>query len=247
MPPESDSRNHGDHGPGPNGGEEHINGKSVVSCKPATNEDGDTWTAEIRQEGGAGEGEDGSDEADAGGVAAGEGEVVDRNDGAVLGVVGVGGAGSADEEFEEGDEEEVEEGAEDEGEEEVAAERGGGGSGKVEGEGDGEEEAEVRQKLQEAEEGTWSDGAGQGVDVEGDCVVEVVDAAEQRWRSRRGFGGFMALAHRSCSGSYPRQLGVTEGSNESKTVSQVIKDAVFRVSAILSFPYGLLEVKKEKK
>lgn len=48
MPPESDSRNHGDHGPGPNGGEEHINGKSVVSCKPATNEDGDTWTAEIR-------------------------------------------------------------------------------------------------------------------------------------------------------------------------------------------------------
>lgn len=131
MPPESDSGNDGDHGPGPSGGEEQINGESVVSCKPATNEDCDTWTAEIREEWVSGEGEDGGDEADAGGVAAREGKVVDRNDGVVLGVICVGGAGSADEEFEESDKEEVKEGAEEEGKEEVGPESGGGGGGEV--------------------------------------------------------------------------------------------------------------------
>lgn len=64
-------------------------------------------------------------------MAAREGKVVDRNDGVVLGVICVGGAGSADEEFEESDKEEVKEGAEEEGKEEVGPESGGGGGGEV--------------------------------------------------------------------------------------------------------------------
>jgi len=147
MPPESDARNYSGRGPSPNGRDENINGEGLVSAEPAMHEEGDTWMVEIGEERGAGEGEDGSDEADPGRVTAGKGEVVDGDDGVVLGVVGVGGAGSADEEFDEGDEDKVDKGAEELGKEEVGAERGGGGSGEEKGEGYWEEESEVRQKL----------------------------------------------------------------------------------------------------
>lgn len=91
----------------------------------------------------AGEEKDGGDEGDPGGVAAGEGEVIEGNDGVVVVVGGVGRARSASEGFDEADEDEVEEGAEDEREEEVGAERGGRRGGEEEGECDGEEEAEI--------------------------------------------------------------------------------------------------------
>ncbi|QHO49532.1 uncharacterized protein DS421_1g14780 [Arachis hypogaea] len=119
-----------------------------------------------------GEREDRGDEEDPGGVAAGEGEMVDGNDGVVVAVVGVGRTGSAHDEFEESDEDEVKEGAESEGEEEVAAERGGVRTGKEECDGDGEEEAEVGEELEEAEKWAWGEGFCEVVDVERDGGVE---------------------------------------------------------------------------
>ncbi|QCD81264.1 hypothetical protein DEO72_LG2g1589 [Vigna unguiculata] len=111
MPPESDARNYSGHGPSPDGRDENINGEGLVSPEPAIHEEGHSRMVEIGEERGAGEGDDGSDEADPGRVTAREGEVIDGDDGVVLGVVGVGGAGSADEEFDEGDEKEVNKGA----------------------------------------------------------------------------------------------------------------------------------------
>lgn len=172
MPAESDSRNDGDHGPSPNTRDEQINGQKFLPG------DGDTWQVEMVFDQGAREGEDRGDKADSGGMAAGEREVVNGDDGVVLGVVGVGGAGAADEEFDYGDEEKVEEGAEDEREEEVGAERGGGGCGQIQREGHRKEETEIGDEFEKTEERSRRDGAGEGVDVVGDGVVDVVDAPE---------------------------------------------------------------------
>lgn len=65
-------------------------------------------------------------------MAAGEGELVDGNDGVVVVVDGVGRARSANEELDESNEEEVEEGAEDKREEEVGTKGRGRGSGEEE-------------------------------------------------------------------------------------------------------------------
>lgn len=122
----------------------------------------------IRQSSGGEVGE-GGDEADAGGMAAGEGEVVDGygdlHGGGV--VVWRAGAGAAEDKFDEANESEVEKETEEERGEEGAEQSGA----EEEGKGDREEEAEVGGELEEEEEGVGEERSGYGVEVMGDGGV----------------------------------------------------------------------------
>lgn len=120
----------------------------------------------IRQSSGGEVGE-GGDEADAGGMAAGEGEVVDGYGDLHGGGVVVWRAGAAEDKFDEANESEVEKETEEERGEEGAEQSGA----EEEGKGDREEEAEVGGELEEEEEGVGEERSGYGVEVMGDGGV----------------------------------------------------------------------------
>lgn len=110
---------------------------------------------------------EGGDEEDAGGVAAGEGEVVNGYGDVHGGGVVVGRARTAEDKLDEADESEVEKEAEEEWGE-VGAEQSGA---EEEGKGDREEEAKVGGELEEEEEGVGEERPGYGVEVMGEGGV----------------------------------------------------------------------------
>lgn len=194
MPAESNPRRCSGKRPYPNKQNQEIDSGNVIFANPTINQHCDTMISAGFQIGhGADNGglrkvKEGSDKENPRRMTAGEGEMVNGNDGVVLIVVGVERTGSADEEFDEGDEEEVEEGAKEERREQVGAQGGGRRNGEIEGDDDGEDEAEVGQEFEKQKEGSWGDGSGESVKEVRDIGVQRDQRAEELWHfGRRGW------------------------------------------------------------
>lgn len=155
MPAKQYPRNRGHHRPHPNSEENEIQCLTLILRRHGLADRG-CWKVS-----------EGGDEADAGGVAAGEGEVVSRNGDVHAVSVVVERAGSAEGELYDAQDEEIEEEAENEGREEGAEKS----WGKKEGEGYGEEEAEVGGELEDKEEEGGEKGLGKGVKLVGEGRV----------------------------------------------------------------------------
>lgn len=155
MPAESKSRECSGKGPNPNEQNQEIDSQNVMFSKESR---GDIESGDGVEDGRVREVKEGSNKENPRRMTTGKGEMVNRNDGVVGVVVGVERTGSADEEFDEGDEEKVEKGAEDERREKVGAKGRGRRCGKEDGDEDREDEPEIGEEFEKEKEESWGDG-----------------------------------------------------------------------------------------